>query len=186
MKYLIIFLSIIVLAGCGDTQAGGSSKSTFRDTYWGMTQEEVKEAADTSMNFRKESDEFIYYNGTLNKEDVDIVFEFDKGKLISAWYSIENGISDEDKSPIFVTEGKLENFESDIIEQLEKKYGKPKELEGEDEDTRKYLQFEDKDTVIEFNSHDSYFLKFVRITYSSKEHIDQIKEDKEKGIEEEL
>ena len=85
MKKLFLFILVTLLAFPNLLLAG---ENNFRETKWGMSVEEVKNAEKST--FKSEGNNSLAYTSNLLGNDCHIFYYFESGKLIQACYFFDN------------------------------------------------------------------------------------------------
>ncbi len=114
--FIAIAVSLGLLALACSRQDGGDKKSSldFRQTRWGMSQEEVKSSEKDSP--RDERPEVIVYLGEYEEMEALIGYVFEKGKLVNGGYAFLDRPLDLDN---YIRD--YENLKKSLVSQ----YGKP-------------------------------------------------------------
>lgn len=120
MKTNIIIVLLTVLSiftyGCSvdDDRPGSTDKFDFRNTYWGMTHQKVKESEDGTPD--NEKTEVITYSGEFEGMPAIIGYLFEDGKLVRAGYLMTESYGE--------PELYMKDFDS-LKDYFTRTYGKP-------------------------------------------------------------
>ncbi|WP_286231114.1 hypothetical protein [Neobacillus mesonae] len=180
--WLLLLFLVLLLGACSNStsSSGGKKEYTFRDTYWGMTKEEVKKSADNLDLIGEENrynqslvdlndSDYLFYEtyfkhlDTPGDENAIVYFNFDKEKLVSAGYRFDAKYN----FLTFPNEEKVNKLIGGIMADLKEKYGKFKEKDYVDGLVKEYI-WETDDTIITLEVKTGIHPQ-IKVRYVSKE-----------------
>jgi len=187
MRKLLILLVLLVLVACSNITSGGKKEYNFRDTYWGMSKEEVQNSVD-GLELVVEEDrynqnlvnlsktDYLYYQGALDYgvdqgEDAIVSFYFDNDKLVSGSYGFDTNFN-------FLLSGEdIVNLVNGVKSELTEKYGDYEEKEYVDGLVITYT-WQDNDTKITLELNTG-IQPYVNLSYTSLDWLNSNEEDVE-------